>query len=383
LKITGIRTQLYQYETSRKLGDVNFPAGQKEWSGLAVFIDTDEGLTGVSIGSPASRETLHSMEPLLIGKDPRGVRGIWKDLVDHVFKGGNRGVASEAIAWLDVALWDLKAKINNEPLWRTLGASSSRVKAYASDIGLCLSDEELRQFYEEMAALGISAGKLKVGLDLESDMRRLGIMQEALKKASPNPLLMIDSNEYWSAKQAIINIREIEKHYPLFWAEEPAGRWDYRGLKKVSDNITAAVASGENLKDIAEFLPLLDHGAVDIVEIGNYTTGITGAMLVADFVYGYSLPVCVMNTPENVMAHLAAALPNHMMIEIVEAGRDVCFSVDTKIEDGCVVLGETPGLGLQFDEEKLQELAVAKTSTKTFIMPGRRQGAGLYIVPPE
>ena len=311
------------------------------------------------------------------------MRGIWKELVDYVFKGGNRGVASEAIAWIDVALWDLKAKINDEPLWRTLGASSPRVKAYASDIGLCLSDEELRQFYEEMAALGISAGKLKVGLDLESDMRRLGIMQEALEKALPNPLLMIDSNEYWSAKQAILNIREIEKHYPLFWTEEPAGRWDYRGLKKVSDNITAAVASGENLKDIAEFLPLLDHGAVDIVEIGNYTTGITGAMLVADFVYGYSLPVCVMNTPENFMAHLAAALPNHMMIEVVEAGRDVCFSVDTKIEDGCVVLGDAPGLGIQFDEEKLQELAVAKTNTKTFIMPGRRQGAGLYIVPPE
>ena len=90
-----------------------------------------------------------------------------------------------------------------------------------------------------------------------------------------------------------------------------------------------------------------------------------------------------MNTPENFMAHLAAALPNHMMIEVVEAGRDVCFHVDTKIEDGYVVLGDTPGLGIQFDEEKLQQLAVTKTSKKTFIMPGRRPGAGLYIIPQE
>lgn len=142
MKITAIRTRPYQFELKRPIGDVNFPEGRKLWAGLAVFIDTDEGLHGVSVGNPGSRPFVHSLEPLLIREDPRGVRGLWKKMIDHVFKGGNRGVVSEAVSCLDIALWDLKAKVNDEPLWRTLAASCPHVKAYASGIDMCLADEE-------------------------------------------------------------------------------------------------------------------------------------------------------------------------------------------------------------------------------------------------
>jgi len=382
MKITGIRTKAYQFELERRLGDANFPEGRKLWTGLAVFIDTDEGLTGVSVGSPSACQAIASLEPLLIGEDPRGVRGLWKRMVDRLFKGGNRGIAAEAVSCLDIALWDLKGKANDEPLWKTLGASTPRVKAYASGIDLCLSDDEIRTFYQGMAAKGVSAGKIKVGLDQDADIRRIGIMRDALMKASKRPGLAIDSNEYWSPKQAIRKIREIEEHYELIWAEEPARRWDYRGLRKVSQSIKAAVATGENLDEIGDFMALIANEAADIIEIGAGTSGITGAMQVADLAYGFELPVCMMNTPGNFMAHLAAALPNHMMMEVVAAGREVCFTVDTRIEDGWIILGDSPGLGIVFDEEKLEKLSAEGLRPERSIMPGRREGAGLYEVPP-
>ena len=92
----------------------------------------------------------------------------------------------------DVALWDLKAKANDEPLWKTLGASSRAVKAYASGIDLSLDDDGIRKFYESQAAQGIAIGKLKVGLDREADLRRIGIMKEALATSGKDPILLID-----------------------------------------------------------------------------------------------------------------------------------------------------------------------------------------------
>ena len=155
-------------------------------------------------------------------------------MVDLAFKDGNRGIMSQAISALDIALWDLKAKANEEPLWKTLGASTRRVKAYASGIDLPLSDNEVRDYYEAMARKGISAGKLKVGLDREMDLRRLQIMHDALALSGKKPVLTVDVNEYWSPKQAIRHIRFFEEHFDITWVEEPARRWDYMGLRRVS-----------------------------------------------------------------------------------------------------------------------------------------------------
>lgn len=383
MKITGVRTKLYEHDMLRPLGDANSPTGRKKTAGLAVFIDSDEGLTGVSLGSASSRGQLHGLvDTLLLGRDPRGVRGLWKKMVDYAFKGGQNGMINEAISAIDVALWDLKAKANNEPLWKTLGASTRMVKAYASGIDLPLSDEEISSFYEGLARKGVSAGKLKVGLDLEADLRRLGIMAEALAQSGKKPALMIDSNEYWSPKQAIRHIRYFEEHFDLTWVEEPARRWDYRGLRAVSRSVKAAVATGENLDNIGEFMPLIANEAVDIVQVGSGTGGLTGAFHVADLAYGFELPVSLMNCPGNFMAHLAAVLPNHIMMEVVAVGRDAVMAVDNHIEDGWIVLGDAPGLGITFDEAKLEALAVDRPSPEAGASPwGRRRGAGLYEVP--
>ena len=380
MKVTGIRTRPYQFRMSRRLGDANFPEGRQMSAGMVVFVDSDEGITGISIGSPGAQAAVHSLEPLIVGKDPRGVKGLWKRMLDAVFKGGNEGVASDAISAIDVALWDLKAKAADEPLWKTLGASTRYVRAYASGIDMPLSDEELAEFYEGMAAKGVSAGKLKVGVDRETDLRRIGIMQDALKTSGKTPQLMVDSNEYWSPKQAIRNIRAFEERFELLWCEEPARRWDYRGLRKVSRSVTAAVATGENLADIKDFMPLIANEAVDVVQIGIGTTGITGLMKVADLAYGFELPVSMMNCPVNFMASAAAAIPNHMMIEVVDDRDAGILSIDSTIEDGHIVLGDAPGLGLTVDEEGLERLSKDTPQTAEALTAGRRRGAALVEV---
>jgi L-alanine-DL-glutamate epimerase-like enolase superfamily enzyme len=101
--------------------------------------------------------------------------------------------------------------------------------------------------YRSAAPTPLGAGKLKVGLDIEADLRRLEIMRNALGKAVARPTLMVDANEYWSPKQAIRKVQAMEDRFDLVWVEEPTRRWDYRGLRQVSRAIRSAVATGENL----------------------------------------------------------------------------------------------------------------------------------------
>jgi L-alanine-DL-glutamate epimerase-like enolase superfamily enzyme len=235
-----------------------------------------------------------------------------------------------------------------------------------------------------MAKMGVNAGKLKVGLDHEADLRRLAIMRDALATSGKPPILMIDANEYWSPKQAIRHIGELERHFDLTWVEEPARRWDYRGLRQVSRSIRAAVATGENLDEISEFTPLIANEAVDVVEVGSGASGITGAMQVADLAYAFDLPVAMMGSPASYMACLAAALPNHMMMEVPAIGLEAAMTFDTRIEDGWIVLSDRPGHGVGFDEQKLAQFKVDAPSREAgAIAWGRRRGAGLFEVPPQ
>jgi L-alanine-DL-glutamate epimerase-like enolase superfamily enzyme len=380
MNITGYRHEQYLMKMDRAIADCNQPEGVELLPGSIVFIETDEGVTGTGFGFGG--EAIESLFPVIEGHDPRETLGLWMKMNDAIHKGGNEGAANAALSIIDLALWDLKAKIAEEPLWRCLGAREGRVKAYASGLDYCLSDEELFAFYRRMADLGIDGGKLKVGLDLEADMRRLGIMREALSVATGNPVLMIDANEYWSAKQAVRFVRQIEKDYEIAWVEEPARRWDYDGLRKVSKQVSAAVATGENLNSLAEFYPLVTNGAVDVLNVTTGHSGVTGCRQIANFALAFGLPVSMMNSQANFMAHVAAALPNHAGMEVVDPGREHCLKFDNHIEDGFIVLGESPGLGIEVDEKVLADLQANPPEGKGTFPLSRREGAGRYIVPP-
>jgi L-alanine-DL-glutamate epimerase-like enolase superfamily enzyme len=380
MKITGYRVEQYLMKMDRAVGDSNLPDGVDLMPGSILFLETDENITGVALGYGGGG--VATLFKAIEGADPREAVGLWIKMNDWVHKGGNEGEANAALSIIDVALWDLKAKIAGEPVWRTLGARAGRVKAYASGLDYCLTDEDLFAFYRRMAELGVDGGKLKVGLDLQADLRRLGIMREALSIASARPLLMIDSNEYWSPKQAVRYIRKMEEKFDLVWVEEPARRWDYAGLRLVSEQVSAAVATAENINSVADVYPLIANQAVDVVNVSALHSGVTGCRQIAHLARAFDLPVSMMNCQANFMAHIAAALPNHLSMEVVDPGREHCLKFDSRIEDGHIMLSEAPGFGIEVDERKLAELKANPPKGKGRFPFPRRDGAGRYIVPP-
>jgi L-alanine-DL-glutamate epimerase-like enolase superfamily enzyme len=375
VRIAGVRTVLYEYELRRSIGDVQLPGGARRIAELAVFLATDEGVTGVAIAGAASASIVQSLAEHLLGRDPREVRGLHQLLVRLTFKAGLDGTIGSAVAALDCALWDARAKISGAPLWRELGGSSNRVAAYASGLDMPLPNEELATYYRDMAARhGIAAGKLKVGRDPERDIERLEIMRDGLTEGSGNtrPSLMIDANEFWSPKQAVRRISELEGRFDLVWAEEPVRRDDHRGLARVSRGIRAAVATGENLTAVGQFVPLFLNEAVDVVQIAVQATGITAALQIAEMSDALGLPVALVNCPGRYAAHVAAVVSNHLMMEVLDAGRDVVFTSDQHLEDGHIVLGDAPGLGITFDDAKLSQHAVDRPSSGALSSAYRR-----------
>jgi L-alanine-DL-glutamate epimerase-like enolase superfamily enzyme len=156
------------------------------------------------------------------------------------------------------------------------------------------------------------------------------------------------------------------------WAEEPVRRDDHRGLARVSRAVRAAVATGENLTSTSQFVPLLLNESADVIQLAVQATGITTALRVAEMSDALGLPVALVNCPGRYAAHVAAVLPNHLMMEVVDAGRDAVFRSDHRLEDGWIVLGDAPGLGITFDEERLAELAVDRPSPGTLGAAYRR-----------
>jgi L-alanine-DL-glutamate epimerase-like enolase superfamily enzyme len=375
VRITGVRTTLYEYEVLRPIGDVQLPNGARRIAELAVFLTTDEEAVGVAIGTAAAQPIVHGLANELVGRDPREARGLHELMLRLAFKSGTDGVVGNAVAALDCAIWDLRAKHNGLPLWRELGGSSNRVAAYASGLDMPLSDTELRTYYCDMAArCGIKAAKLKVGRDPNRDLERLAVMREALTEGSgtTRPSLMIDANEFWTPKQAIRRISEIERQFDLVWVEEPVRRDDHRGLARVSHGIRAAVATGENLTSIGQFVPLMLNESADVVQVSVQATGITTALRIAEMSDALGLPVALVNCPGRYAAHVAAVLPNHLMMEVVDAGRDAVFRSDHRLEDGWIVLGDDPGLGITFDEERLVQHTVDRPSSGTLGATYRR-----------
>ena len=386
MKITGMQSALYAFDLDRRMGDANSPAGRIRGSGCIVELQTDAGLTGIGLGGGGVRPQMQGMvDQLLTGQDPRRVQGLWQRMVDKHFKGGHDGLINDAIATLDMALWDLKAKANDEPLWKTLGGSQQQVHCYASDLGLPMSDVELEAWYRRMAKdYGFHNAKLKVGLDQDADIRRLGLMETIFKELAEAPMLLIDANEYWSPKQAIRKVCEMEEEFDITWVEEPARRWDYLGLRRVKDGVRTAVCAGENLDTLGDFLPYFQHRAADVIQVSYGMGGISCALQIADAAFGCELPITLGGSPGSIHAHLATVMPNFMTMEVIDpVVPDGVFTSDVKIEDGWAIPGDKPGLGIEIDREALARQAVEQIPPGAGPSPfGRRQGAGLYEVLP-
>jgi L-alanine-DL-glutamate epimerase-like enolase superfamily enzyme len=377
VKVTGYRSLTTGHDWGRLIGDANGVMPQPRTEVHVLILETDAGVDGVGVGP---HDDIDRVFGAVEGQDPRAVTALYDRMLNLVFKTGHSGAAFGAIGAIDMALWDLKAKAAGEPLWRTLGALDRFVPGYASGLDIALDDDALAGVYREFADRGFSAGKLKGGRDLQDDLRRLRILREVLGRNSAQPALMIDANESWHRSQAVRYVTALEREVDLTWVEEPVRRWDAAGLASVRRNIRAAVATGENLTGLDQYRPLLDADAIDIVQVGN-VWGITHFLRVAATAHGRDLPVSPVAYHTNPVAHAAAAVPNHLAFEVQGLTSPVGLHVDQEYENGGIVLGDEPGLGIRVDEEHIEAVRSAGKPAAVGGPHVRPDRAGLFLVP--
>jgi L-alanine-DL-glutamate epimerase-like enolase superfamily enzyme len=349
MKITGYRSLTTHHEWGRVVGDVNgLSAGTKTRVDILI-LTTDEGVEGVGIGAHLDIERVM---PAIEGADPRAVVHLYDRMLAVTFKLGHVGAVFGTLGTVDCALWDLKAKLAGEPLWRHLGAGDRFVPGYASALDFGLDDDDLIGVHRRFAERGFTSAKLKGGLNVRDDLRRLGLVRDVLSHNSSAPGLMLDANESWHRSQAVRHLHQLEQSFDLTWVEEPVRRWDVRGHASIRQHIRAGVASGENLTGLEQLRGLIEADAIDIAQVGS-GWGITHLLRAAHLAHANDLPVSPVGYTATV-APAAGVLPNFLVAEVQDLDHPVGVAVDQQIEDGGIILGDEPGAGFTVDESALQ-----------------------------
>ena len=270
---------------------------------------------------------------------------------------GEHGPLAQAIAGVDLALWDLCARKRGLPLWRLLGGTSDRIAVYASGI----NPDRPTAVVAAMRAAGFRAFKLKVGFDAARDLANVAALRDLL---GPAGALMVDANQGWSLDQAVQQVRALQP-FSLGWIEEPlradrpAGEWT-----AVAEAAGVPIAGGENLAGIEAFEAAIATRRFAVVQpdVAKWG-GISGCWPVIDRVRAAGLRYCPHYLGAGIglaaSAHLLAAVGGAGMLE-VDANPNplrsaLCPSLDS-VDDGMTSLGAAPGIGIEVDLERLRAL---------------------------
>jgi len=358
MTIESIQARLYYIPLPEVLTDSTH--GEiRHFALVTVEARGDGGEEGVgytyTVGKTGAAAILAMIErditPLLIGEDPRRTEHLWQKMWWATHYVGRGGVASFAISAVDIALWDLKARLAGEPWWRYLGGHSARVKVYAGGIDLEMSVEELREQAARNLERGFRAVKIKVGRErLAEDLVRVAAVREVVGPEIP---LMVDANMRWSVEQAIRASRALAK-FDVYWLEEPTIPDDVEGHVRIQHEGPLPIAAGENLRSIHEFQKLIARGAVsfpepDLSNIG----GVTGWLKVAHLAEASNLPVTTHGV-HDLHVHLLAAVPNASYLEAHGFGLERFLRRPLVIRDGEAWAPDQPGHGVEFDWEELE-----------------------------
>ncbi|HZZ85931.1 MAG TPA: enolase C-terminal domain-like protein [Anaeromyxobacteraceae bacterium] len=245
------------------------------------------------------------LAPLVAGRDPLDVAGAWSAMVHAIRNLGRPGICSMAIAAVDAALWDLKAKLLGLPLARLLGQVRAAIPAYGSGGFTSYSEAELRAQLGGWAAEGLGMVKMKVGRDPAADPARVRAAREAV---GPGVALFVDANGAYRRKQAL-RLAELFGAQGVAWFEEPVSSDDLDGLRLVRDRAPAGmeVAAGEYGYDAWYFLRMLQAGAVDVLQAdATRCAGITGFLEVGALAAAFGVPLSAHCAPSLHVAPLCA-----------------------------------------------------------------------------
>lgn len=354
MKIERITTTAYRLPLKEHFMSAKYLITHQEL--VVTIIETDTGVTGsgwcttVGVGGLAIKSLLDAyLAQLLIGQDPRANERLWEMLWSDCHFAGPGGLTTLAIATVDIALWDIKAKAAGEPLHRLLGGGRSEVPVYASAVNLHLSKDALLAQVEEHLSLGYSSFKLKIGRNnVDDDIDRC---RSVRKLIGNQRALMLDVNQKWRAAEAVQRCRAFAEVNPG-WIEEPILSDDVAGHAHVRAQCGIPVAIGEQLCNRFEFWNYVRQGAADILQPNVWKVGgITEWMKIAALAQSANLQIAPHNALE-LSQHLVAAATNGYMVEKI-FGSDLydlgATQTPIEVHAGKIALTEIPGHGVVFD----------------------------------
>jgi L-alanine-DL-glutamate epimerase-like enolase superfamily enzyme len=291
------------------------------------------------------------LAPVVVGQDPDRTEKIWQDMWWAVHYSGRGGHATSAISAVDVALWDLRARRVDQPLWRFFGGYDPQVPVYAGGIDLDFTIEALLEQADRFQEQGYRAIKMKAGRpSLREDVERVRRMREHLGDDFP---LMVDANMKWSADQAVRAARALEE-FNLLWIEEPTIPDDVAGHVRVVREGRTPVATGENMHTLYEFHTLMVAGGLtypepDVTNCG----GMTIFRKIGALAEAHNLPL-TSHGAHDLTVHLLAAAPNRTFMESHGFSLDSYLADPMVIVDGYTAAPERPGHGIVLDWDALE-----------------------------
>jgi L-alanine-DL-glutamate epimerase-like enolase superfamily enzyme len=348
--IEAVRAFAYTVPTDRPESDGTFQWEETTAVVVEVVAGSARGLGFSYTGEAATRVIDRRLKPQLVNRDAMDVPVAWQAMVGAVRNVGLPGIAATAISAVDVALWDLKARLLELPLLRLLGAARASIPVYGSGGFTSYDAAELKEQLTAWADAGIDQVKIKVGRTPRDDVARV---RDARRAIGPDVGLFVDANGAYAPKQALALAGEFAR-YAVNWFEEPVPADDLDGLRLLRERAPAGmeIAAGEYGYDARYFRRLLQAGAVDVLQAdATRCLGITGFLAAGALADAFGVPLS---------AHTAPALHVHVSCAVQNVRNLEWFHDHARIErllfDGVAEpeRGELrpdlsrPGLGLEF-----------------------------------
>lgn len=360
MKIARFEALALQVPEDDPLANMPEEAGRTR-PAVALRLCTDDGIEGLGVtlyGGRMSR-SLHAaveeLSALTVGEDPMRIEHIVAKLRKAAGDSGPAGIFTLALSAIDTALWDIKGKALDEPLWKLLGGHRDRVPTYASgSLRRGLTDKQAQQAARTLLQKGFREMKTQMALPGNptptEEVRRVRVVRDAI---GPDVKLMCDINQRWRPEQAIdIGVRVEEAGVGLFWLEDVTAADDFAGLARVTAALRTPVAGGEYVWGIVPFRHMIEARSVDIVMIDLARVGgVSQWMKVAGMAEAFNLPVVSHVMPE-MLLHMVAACPNGLTVEYMP-WMLALYEETPVIENGELVLPQKAGLGLTFDQKAL------------------------------
>src|SRR3954451_15168957 len=292
--------------------------GTFEWhETTAVVVEASGGGQrglGYTYASPGAADVVRSsLAGVVTGGDAMDVEGCYVAMRRAVRNIGRDGVAACAISAVDVALWDLKARLLGISLVSLLGAAREAIPIYGSGGFTSYSRERLTAQLSGWTEAGIGAVKMKVGRDPTADRERVRAARQAI---GPAPQLFVDANGAYRRKEALAQAERFREQ-DVAWFEEPVSSDDLEGLRLLRDRAPAgmAVAAGEYGYDVQYFRRLADAGAVDVLQADpTRCGGVSGSLRAAAVADAFNLPLSAHTAPA-IHAPLCCAATRAMNLE--------------------------------------------------------------------